>query len=149
MTPCWEWPGTIDAYGYGDRGRKKADEDGFSRKAHRAMYQMFVGPIPEGALVRHTCDNPPCVNIDHLLIGTHSDNMQDALDRGRIRVGEDTPTAKLTNEQADEIKRRRESGERGSDLAREFGVTPSTVCDIYKGRTRASPYSCANRRLNR
>lgn len=78
---CWEWKGHRDDAGY---GTFQASRLGFeSTRAHRVMYEHFVGPIPDGLLVRHTCDNPPCVNPDHLIPGTALDNALDMIERGR------------------------------------------------------------------
>lgn len=81
---CWLWLGPVDTFGYGKSptGRRKEAES-----AHRASYRAFKGSIPEGMLVRHRCDTPRCVNPAHLLTGTHYDNMQDMLSRGRGRWG--------------------------------------------------------------
>lgn len=57
-----------------------------SRSTHRLAYEAWVGPIPEGMLIRHTCDTPLCINPDHLIPGTHRDNMQDRLERGRANM---------------------------------------------------------------
>lgn len=76
---CWPWTGTTDQYGY---GRVVYMTHYF--KAHRVSYEMKYGPIPVGMIVRHKCDNPNCVNPNHLEIGTQKDNMQDASKRGRL-----------------------------------------------------------------
>ena len=74
---CWEWTGSRNRKGYGGYW------DGTKvRRAHRVAWQKTRGPIPDGMLVCHHCDNPPCVNPDHLYVGTNSDN---ALDRERRR----------------------------------------------------------------
>lgn len=82
-TGCWIWQKRCDPAGYGEIA---ITEDGVHRKekAHRAAYVEFVGPIPDGAeVIMHTCDNPPCVNPDHLRPGTHRDNIRDMWAKGR------------------------------------------------------------------
>jgi len=77
---CWLWVGTPASRGYGRFNSASTGEV----KAHRAAMTLLVGPIPDGMLVCHKCDNPPCVNPQHLFIGTVSDNMRDAVSKGRI-----------------------------------------------------------------
>ena len=76
---CWPWDGVVDHNGY---GRVVFMTSVY--KAHRVSYEMANGPIPDGLLVRHKCDNPNCVNPNHLEVGTHADNMADAVKRGRL-----------------------------------------------------------------
>jgi hypothetical protein len=82
---CWEWIGTpLGVQGYGCIPSKTMRSLGVtSRLAHRAVYVMRYGPIPNGLLVCHRCDNPPCVRPDHLCLGTNDDNMRDKVSRGR------------------------------------------------------------------
>lgn len=75
---CWLWTGYCDSKGYGIAGFK-----GKARKAHRVSFELTFGPIPAGAHVLHSCDNPPCVNPHHLHLGTHTDNMREKVARGR------------------------------------------------------------------
>ncbi|MGW1533924.1 HNH endonuclease signature motif containing protein [Streptomyces aureus] len=75
---CWEWKPGVSGGWYGSYYR-----DGRNVRPHRAAYEALVGPIPEGLLVRHDCDNPPCVNPAHLRTGTDRDNAQDRDSRGR------------------------------------------------------------------
>jgi hypothetical protein len=75
---CWVWTAYLDERGYGRVGF-----NGKVQYAHRVAYQLEVGPIPEGAHILHSCDNPPCVNPAHLRAGTRSDNMRDKVARGR------------------------------------------------------------------
>ena len=79
---CWEWRGAKNTAGYG-----KMWVEGKIVDAHRVAYMLYVGPIGDGLLVCHTCDQPSCVNPAHLFLGTYTDNMQDAKAKGRTRNG--------------------------------------------------------------
>lgn len=76
---CWLWTGAKKATGY---GFIRVVGVGM-RGAHRIAYELANGPIPEGMVVRHTCDNPRCVRPDHLIVGTVADNVRDCAERGR------------------------------------------------------------------
>ena len=80
---CWEWTGRVDKDGYGlvPRG-----ERGPSHRAHRLVWERENGPIPDGSLVCHACDNPRCINPAHLFLGTPLDNMRDKMAKGRHRA---------------------------------------------------------------
>lgn len=80
---CWPWTGTTDVHGYGLIGNGPAGQS-YKLKAHRLSYEMRFGPIPEGGVICHTCDNPNCVNPHHLFLGTQRDNMADASRKGRL-----------------------------------------------------------------
>ncbi|MEU3785215.1 HNH endonuclease [Streptomyces sp900129855] len=75
---CWEWQNSTDADGY-----SKYWHEGAMRLAHRVAYVELVEQVPDDVEIRHDCDNPPCVKPNHSRTGTHSDNMQDSLERGR------------------------------------------------------------------
>lgn len=77
-TGCWIWLGRWSSNGYALIKRKPG---------HRFMWEMFRGPIPTGMCVCHKCDTPPCINPDHMFIGTHQDNMADMARKGRRRSG--------------------------------------------------------------
>lgn len=81
-TPCWEWMGTKNPNGYGRFSSRY-----FSTQAHRASWEIFVGPIPDGLFICHKCDNKSCVNPEHLFLGTQHDNMQDMAQKGRSTKG--------------------------------------------------------------
>ena len=71
---CWMWTAGRDGDGYGSYRNKRA---------HRVAWQLTRGPIPDGLVVCHSCDNPACVRPDHLFLGTQQDNIQDMLRKGR------------------------------------------------------------------
>ena len=127
-TGCLEWTATTGRWGYG-----RTTMDGRTVYAHRAAWIVAHGPIPDGLFVCHTCDNTGCVNVRHLFLGTHADNMRDMVEKGRAHPGEKHGRAKLTDDQALTIRRRRAAGERGVDLAREYGVTTRTITRIVRG----------------
>lgn len=77
---CWLWLGFVST---APSPRAGIWSGGKKASASRFSYEAFKGPIPDGLIVRHTCDNPLCVNPDHLLAGTYQDNTQDAIRRGR------------------------------------------------------------------
>lgn len=81
---CWYWIGYVCKDGYG-RMNIIQNERNFPVKAHRLAYQIYKGEIPDGMYVLHSCDNPRCVNPDHLSIGTQKDNIQDMFRKGRSR----------------------------------------------------------------
>lgn len=86
---CWIWLGNRDRDGYGLTPGKNPPE----RRAHRMAYVFTYGSIPDGLLVCHSCDNPPCVKPSHLFLGTQKDNQQDAWAKGRKKklFGKDNP----------------------------------------------------------
>lgn len=119
---CWQWNGCKSSTGYGMFGRHTL--------AHRAMYEVFKGPIGPGRVVCHTCDNRICVNPDHLWEGTQSENIQDMWDKGRKKR-----PIKLNPEQRRSIKERRISGaggfHRAKDLAAEYDVAWQTIYKVW------------------
>lgn len=85
---CWEFQGCRNRDGYG-RFSLDATKKPQYWQAHRYAYVHFHGEIPEGKIVCHHCDNPPCVKPEHLYAGTHKENMHDASVRERLQTGED------------------------------------------------------------
>lgn len=100
---------------------------------------LHHGEIPAGLAVLHRCDNPRCVNPAHLFLGTQIDNIADMVAKGRQRgdhrPGSKCPTAKLTEAQAIEIKRRGGAGEVHTRLAAEFGLSQASVSALVRGET--------------
>lgn len=133
---CWEWVGSLGSGGYGmiSRGNKCC-------RAHRVSYEAYKGAIPKGMVVRHTCDNPSCINPDHLILGTQRDNVADREARGRRDVkGEQIGTSKLTEKEVLEIKSSLESV---SVLADRYGVDKSNIWLIRAGKS-WKHLTCAN-----
>jgi len=99
---------------------------------HRFSWELHRGPIPEGMLVCHKCDNPPCVNPAHLFLGTHADNMADRNQKGRQarQRGEACGTAKLTEDKVREIRRLASEGSSPAALAVAFGVSERHIKNI-------------------
>lgn len=109
--------------------------DGKSLRAHRVMYEMENGPIPEGIILRHTCDNPLCVNPAHLIPGTQFHNMQDMISRNRDRhpVGE-ANHSKLTEASVLSIRCESAKGTSHHELAEQYGVHVVTIRNIVNGK---------------
>jgi hypothetical protein len=116
---CMEWVGGRSTHGY---GRVNLGSYRYTH-AHRVAYEQAHGPIPNGMVVRHTCDNPPCINPRHLVLGTQVDNARDAVERGRIRTGERSPAAKWPDSTVVAARRLRAEGKTYQAIADELGVT--------------------------
>lgn len=125
---CWIWTSTCDEPGYGILGFGKRNVF-----AHRISYEIFVGPIPDGLITRHTCDNPPCVNPAHLLLGTDADNSDDKVSRKRHAHGVAHSHAKLDDDAIREIRTLRAAGRMYKDIAPIYGVHPGTIGGIVRG----------------
>jgi hypothetical protein len=81
VNKCWLWQGSVSIGGYAS-----ICWNGKNRVGHRLIYEVYVGEIPKGMIVCHKCDVPGCINPDHLFLGTHQDNMNDAKKKGRMRT---------------------------------------------------------------
>ncbi len=124
---CWEWQGAKDPNGY---GRFCGQE----HLAHRQSYRLTHG-LKETDCVLHQCDNPSCVNPNHLFIGTMADNVADMIRKGRMAVGSDLPNARLTDDKIPQIRKQLADGVHIASVAKAFGVHRRTIFDIREGVT--------------
>lgn len=132
---CWLWGASLDKDGYGWFSVISTKHS----RAHRVSWEIFTGEkIPAGKLCLHKCDNPSCVNPEHLFLGTQKENIKDMFSKGRQsnRNGENGARAKLTWEYVNKI-RQTYSGINGEQtrLAEIFGVNAITINDILHKRT--------------
>jgi len=139
---CWEWPSTSRRY-------PCTTAFGVSIKSHHLAWEIYKGEIEDGKHVLHYCDNNRCCNPDHLWLGTHQDNMEDARIKKRsggfktrIRnyqinppIGELHGKTSLTEKQVLEIRRKHSFGKRGADLGREYGVRRDVIHKITTRKT--------------
>jgi hypothetical protein len=127
---CWEWRGARDRSGYG-----RIQVDGRNATAHRTSYEAHFGPIPDGMLVCHKCDNRACANPHHLFLGTHQENMQDMVAKGRAyaNTGVDHFNTRLSALDVAEIRSLRQQGSRLKELATRFSISVSHASNISLG----------------
>lgn len=124
---CWLWLAYRDTNGYGwvAHNRRKTG-------AHRVAWELTNGPILDGQHVLHRCDNPGCVNPDHLFLGTHGDNMADMREKLRHPYGSNCSWAKLTE---NDVRRIRKDGRVLREIADEFNTTAQNI-SLIKQRAR-------------
>lgn len=131
---CRLWQAHRNPQGY---GQVRDARVGRVRAAHRVSYEIAVGPIPPGKFVCHSCDNPSCINPEHLWLGTAKENMRDMARKGRGRgsrnKGTANPSAKIDEAAAQQIRALRGKLSQRR-LAQHFGVSQSMICLIQKGR---------------
>lgn len=135
QTKCWLWIASL---------YKKTNYGQFRQeRAHRVVYRLTYGTIPEGLFVCHHCDNPSCVNPEHLFLGTAQDNMDDKMKKGRKGdsgtktppIGEKNNKAKLTEKQVLRIRKDLEDGDTIKYLANKYGVHKTTISYIKNRKT--------------
>jgi hypothetical protein len=129
-TGCWEFQGQRSIEGYG-----KIKVDNKNWRAHRLAYLLFVGEIPDGMIVCHRCDNPPCCNPDHLFLGTHLDNVADKVCKNRQAKGSDLPQKKYGIAHVEEVRRLKNLGLTHADIAIKMGISEGQVSYLSKGTT--------------
>lgn len=127
MSGCHIWLGEWKSDGYGE-----CWVFGQREMAHRAAYREFVGPIPDGLVVRHKCDNRACVNPGHLCLGTQKENVHDAVRKGRHCHGTKNGMSKLTDNLVREI---RASSLSTRAWARKLGISQPAIMKARRGET--------------
>ena len=135
---CIEWQGAKKGFGYGHMmtGSRK-DGSRKTRSAHRVSYEEFKGEIPSGIWVLHKCDNPCCINPDHLYLGDRAQNVNDMIGRGRLNhnLGESCPNSVLSESDVLEIRDERMRNKTPyRKLASKYGLkSHKTISQICSG----------------
>ena len=132
---CWEWSGALRWNGYGVfRHLNK------SVLAHRASFIIHKGPIPDGCVICHSCDNRKCCNPNHLWSGTQKENLQDMFNKNRDAKSkpkgscQNHPRAKLKNTDIDIIKNEYKSGISSRIIAKKYNVSKRTILNVVQGK---------------
>lgn len=133
---CWKWQANKNNKGY---GMFRPGGVAPKRLAHRLSYEDCFGAIPRGTLILHSCDNPSCVNPEHLRLGSHKDNVADMDIRGRRITtqlkGEQNPISKLTTDQVITIRGDYLSGNSIQQIAAKFELSELSIPDYVSGRS--------------
>lgn len=135
---CWPWLGYCRPGGHG----QMSGDDGRLTGTHRVAWESAnAEQIPAGLIVRHSCDNPPCCNPAHLLLGTVADNSRDAVERGRAAREFRLPHTRISDEGVAYIRanyQRHKNQSNAVELGAQFGVTANHICAIARGAERKS-----------
>lgn len=136
---CWE----ISSHKSGKSGYVYLWRNGVGNiAAHRYVYEMWIGEIPDGMVVMHKCDNRICINPDHLTLGTQEDNMHDCTDKNRRPLGDRNGQSKLTWDDVWVIRQRHKDGETGNSIARSIGMSKAQVNKIINNKSwRSNAYA--------
>lgn len=132
---CWIWKKGKTPQGYPcfyslcPRTNKRID------LAHRFSFSLFNGSIPDGMMICHKCDNPSCVNPDHLFAGTHDDNMKDKVKKKRQIHGPMMHNAKLNWKLVRKFRNEYLLGNSCTQLSKKYGYHESTIADVVKKRS--------------
>lgn len=131
---CWEWKGG-KSHGYGQM-RVKDVFGSYPLYAHRVSYVLVNGTIPKNLNICHKCDNPYCVNPDHLFAGTQQDNLADMVKKNRHAKGESNGMAKISDETVNKIRESAAIGTKQYKIAEAFGISGAQVSRIVRGTRR-------------
>ena len=134
---CVEWIGRRDENGYGRISSGGLQNVG----AHRVAWILANGGIPASLCVLHRCDNPPCVNVAHLFLGTVGDNNRDRSAKGRtigFAGGEDHPRSKVSSYQVEMMRNLHSRGMRPRQIAEMVGLSRSQVAKIVTGKAHSN-----------
>lgn len=130
-TGCWLWQASFAGKGYGQIRVPGTRRNVY---AHRLSYELYKGPIPPGAQLLHSCDNPACVNPAHLSVGSSGDNHQDMKAKGRHLFGERNKQSRLTEKQVVALKAMLANSDLSQrEIAQAFGVSQVQVSRIKRG----------------
>ncbi len=136
---CWLWQGAraggrVPTKGAPVYGTFKTKNPRAQVYCHRFSLALSLGvlpsELPQGKVVRHSCDTPLCCNPAHLSLGTQKENMLDMVTQGKQRKGEGIPGVKLTPEKVKEIRKRVSAGESRAAISQEFNVCEANVTNI-------------------
>lgn len=136
---CWAWTGAKNENGYGVIGRGRRGEG--NAKAHRLSFEIFHAvQLNPQQVICHRCDNPACVNPDHLFVGTQQDNLADMVSKERgstppLLRGTENPKAKLNEHLVRRAFRLREDGLSTYRIADELGVSRPAICSVLNKKT--------------
>lgn len=131
LDTCEEFTGWKDKDGYGTKSYR-----GKTWRAHRLAWTLVNGEIPEGLCILHRCDNPPCVNVEHLFLGTQEDNIRDRDKKGREAQGTKINFAKLSEQQIIEIRNEYLLGNISQrKLATKYNIQNTTLGSIVRRET--------------
>ena len=133
---CLEWQGSRNDGGYGITGRYRR-----TNLVHRLVWMLTNGDIARGLVLCHSCDNPPCINIRHLFLGSHRDNVSDKIAKGRQAhghlYGEESPQSSFEDATVIDIFRWHEQGMSQTAIAKQLGCSQSLVSLILLRKKRA------------